>query len=61
MEVEENGEREKISCGWTMIKLVLFFNLMVKKKLSHGGKGFTFPMLNVTQKMGSPSFYSKSQ
>jgi len=36
-----------------MIKSVLLFNLMVKKKLSHDGKQLSFSILNPTREESS--------
>ena len=45
-EVEDSDKNDIV---WTAYNNIVFpFNLMVKKKLCHGGKGFTFPMLNAT-------------
>jgi hypothetical protein len=41
-----------------MVILCTLFDQMVKTKLTHGGKGFTFPMLNVTiSSLGIKCFY----
>ena len=45
----EDCERRKIQCEKVYSKINVPFQFDGLKKLSHGGKGFPFPMLNATK------------